>query len=109
MAHSAPPGENYAIEVPASNHVFTSLVPTEVPVAQNPPPNLVPKERLRTVALPDVATQIINMGFGEWKCNLCDKKHRRKQRAIVHVLNKHSNTRLPCGGVCGKPKWSVYF
>lgn len=99
-------------------------LPTEQPVLESvptektPTPPQTPTEArgtivaLQSVDIQDgvnVTTQITNMGCGEWECKLCGKRHRRKQRAIVHVLNKHGNSRIPCGGRCGKFRWFVFF
>ncbi|KAG8814225.1 hypothetical protein FRC17_001241 [Serendipita sp. 399] len=46
-------------------------------------------------------------GSGAWKCALCSKTFRRRQRAILHVLNKHNNLRIECKGACGIPDWYV--
>ncbi|CAG7848892.1 SubName: Full=Uncharacterized protein {ECO:0000313/EMBL:CCA70229.1} [Serendipita indica DSM 11827] len=46
--------------------------------------------------------QIVYAGSGAWKCAICNKKLRRKQRALIHFMNKHGNVRLACNGMCGK-------
>ncbi|KAG9056114.1 hypothetical protein FS842_000294 [Serendipita sp. 407] len=40
-------------------------------------------------------------GKGAWKCAICSKSFRRRRRAVLHVLNKHKNTRIRCNGACG--------
>ncbi|KAG8770690.1 hypothetical protein FRC20_003771, partial [Serendipita sp. 405] len=40
-------------------------------------------------------------GGGTWRCSICAKSFRRRQRAVLHVLNKHNNIRLQCNGKCG--------
>ncbi|KAG8766975.1 hypothetical protein FRC16_007518, partial [Serendipita sp. 398] len=46
-------------------------------------------------------------GKGAWKCAICSKSFRRRRRAVLHVLNKHKNTRIRCNGACGIADWYV--
>ncbi|KAG8813508.1 hypothetical protein FRC18_002435 [Serendipita sp. 400] len=46
-------------------------------------------------------------GGGTWRCSICAKSFRRRQRAVLHVLNKHNNIRLQCNGKCGAACWYV--
>ncbi|KAG9052840.1 hypothetical protein FS842_009168, partial [Serendipita sp. 407] len=46
-------------------------------------------------------TELRYNGSGSWKCTICSKSFRRRRRAVLHVLNKHNNMRIPCGGSCG--------
>lgn len=49
--------------------------------------------------------QIASMHFGRWRCEVCEKVFRRKQRAAQHFQNKHQGLRLQCDGSCGKVPW----
>ncbi|PVG03599.1 hypothetical protein CPB86DRAFT_779330 [Serendipita vermifera] len=55
------------------------------------------------------SSQLINLGFGSWRCSVCDQVFRRKQRALTHFAHNHGNTRMTCGGMCGKPHCGKSF
>ncbi|CAG8694396.1 1789_t:CDS:1, partial [Acaulospora colombiana] len=50
-----------------------------------------------------ISDQLVNLGFGSWRCSVCDQVFRRKQRALTHFAHNHGSTRMTCGGMCGKP------
>ncbi|PVG03598.1 hypothetical protein CPB86DRAFT_376438 [Serendipita vermifera] len=57
----------------------------------------------RTDNIEDPSTdQLLNLGLGTWRCNICDQVFRRKQRAYTHFASRHGSTSLICGGMCGK-------
>ncbi|KAG8841430.1 hypothetical protein FRB91_005020 [Serendipita sp. 411] len=50
---------------------------------------------------------LLYSGGGTWKCAICSKSFRRRRRAVLHILNKHNNIRIPCNGLCGTADWYV--
>jgi hypothetical protein len=50
-------------------------------------------------------SELVSIGGGNWKCQICNQQFRRKRRALTHFLNNHGKTKLTCGGMCGKPHW----
>ncbi|PVG03600.1 hypothetical protein CPB86DRAFT_779332 [Serendipita vermifera] len=53
--------------------------------------------------------ELVSIGGGNWKCQICNQQFRRKRRALTHFLNNHGNTKLTCGGRCGKPHCTKTF
>ena len=48
---------------------------------------------------------ITKIAFGAWKCAVCGKELRRRQRAIAHYWNKHGDMKINCQGQCGSIGW----
>ncbi|KAG8822871.1 hypothetical protein FRC19_005091 [Serendipita sp. 401] len=71
-----------------------------------PPTNMTPQpaEQLETAENEEECQETVALlysGGGAWKCAICSKSFRRRRRAVLHVLNKHNNIRIPCKGLCG--------
>lgn len=96
-----------SIQTPPSLIVAASVptTPKEEPIKTCPCAHTIPEEHDRSNndgnRVAEESLPILRINHGAWKCALCGKELRRKQRAVMHYWNKHGDVRVSCRGRCG--------
>ncbi|KAG8841908.1 hypothetical protein FRB91_004566 [Serendipita sp. 411] len=83
----------------------TSNVTSPSPVSESPADTGMEDEVSQQEEGTGIPDEIKYKGSGAWDCTICDKTFRRKQRAMIHWMNKHGHQRLACDGACGATNW----
>lgn len=90
-----------------NGHAYTFSISLAM---DSPVSNHIPVRDCRTLLdNNEVELRIVSVSSGRWSCRSCQRVFRRRQRALLHFLNKHEGLRLPCNGVCGDLQWYVYI